>query len=79
LVALTAAGHDTLLWDVDPLRFPSLHLAPILAIALLAVPALRPLVIVPTTDGPQLAPPAVEQRDPATATAARRVLVGERA
>lgn len=42
LAALTLAGHDTLAWGVEPLRFPELHVAPLTALALLAVPALRP-------------------------------------
>lgn len=43
LGALSAAGHETLVWEVEPLRFPDLHVAPLVALALLAVPALRPL------------------------------------
>lgn len=54
LVALSVTGHETLVWSVDPLRFPPLHVLPLLALALLAVPALRPLVP-PTADPGRLA------------------------
>jgi energy-coupling factor transport system permease protein len=43
LAALTAVGHDTLVWDVEPLGYPSLHIGPLVALSLLAVPVLRPL------------------------------------
>jgi energy-coupling factor transport system permease protein len=43
LAALSATGASSLVWEVAPLRFPELQLAPVLALALLAVPALRPL------------------------------------
>ena len=43
LAGLSAAGETTLVWEVSPLRFPELAVAPVLAIALLAVPAVRPL------------------------------------
>jgi energy-coupling factor transport system permease protein len=40
---LTLRGDASLGWDVSPLGFPTLAIGPVLAVALLAVPALRPL------------------------------------
>ena len=40
LAALRLAGHDTLTWWPDPIRFPPFSVWPALAIALLAVPVL---------------------------------------
>jgi energy-coupling factor transport system permease protein len=42
LIALRVAGHDTLTWWPDPIRFPEFSLWPALGIALLAVPVLVP-------------------------------------
>ena len=41
LVIVDAAGDDSLTWAASPLRWPTLHVLPVLALALLAVPLVR--------------------------------------
>jgi energy-coupling factor transport system permease protein len=52
LIALSINGDDSLGWEVSPVGFPRLALGPVLAIAVLAVPALRPLLPAADASGP---------------------------